>query len=152
MITNDLPLELKTCLRAKRIACNSAVYMELSSGSRQVNVFWERLVETAAAATPACFRTVCETFFRQRIFSNKLWIKLFVCFRVSCVLLYFVRSKRTVGAESIEGAMSKEGASSVRFRLFLDFSRCGRMRMPRGGIFDSDSSNNLMFSVSKTQL
>ena len=62
------------------------------------------------------------------------------------------KSKRTAGAESFQGAISNEGASSVRFRSSLDFSRCGRMRMPRGGIFDSDSSNNLMFSGSKTQL
>ena len=40
----------------------------------------------------------------------------------------------------------------VRLRSSLDFSKCGKMQMPRGGIFNSDSSNNLMFSGSKTQL
>ena len=66
--------------------------------------------------------------------------------------LNLVKSKRTVEAESIQGTMSTEVASSIRFRLILDFSRCGRMRMPRGGIFDFDYSNNLMFSGSKIQL
>ena len=47
--------------------------------------------------------------------------------------------------------MSSEGASSIRFKLILDFSRCSRMQMPRDGIFNSNSSNNLMFSGSKTQ-
>ena len=42
--------------------------------------------------------------------------------------------------------MFKEGASSIRFRLILDFSKWGKMRMPRGGIFDSDSLNSLTFS------
>ena len=40
-------------MRAKRIALNSAVYTELSSGSRHVKGFLIRLVDTAAAATPS---------------------------------------------------------------------------------------------------
>ena len=48
--------------------------------------------------------------------------------------------------------MSNDRASSVRLRSSLDFSRCDRRRMPRGGIFDSDSSNNLMFLGSKTTI
>ena len=55
-------------------------------------------------------------------------------------------SKRTAGTESLQGTMSNEGASSTKFRLSLDFSKWGRMRMPRGGTFDSDTSNNLVFS------
>ena len=48
--------------------------------------------------------------------------------------------------------MSNEGASSTRFRLSLDFSKWGRMQRPRGGTFNSNSSNNLVFSGSKMQL
>ena len=40
-------------MRAKRIALNSAVYIELSSGSRYVKGFLIRFVDTAAAATPS---------------------------------------------------------------------------------------------------
>ena len=60
-------------------------------------------------------------------------------------------SRQTAGTESFQGTMSNKGALSTRFRLSLDFSKWGRMRMPRGGTFDSDSSNNLVFSGSKTQ-
>ena len=48
--------------------------------------------------------------------------------------------------------MSNGEASSNRFRLSLDFSKWGIMRMPRGGTFDSAASDNLVFSGSKTQL
>ena len=54
--------------------------------------------------------------------------------------------------ESFQEMMSNGEASSTRFRLSLDFSKCGRMRMPRGGTFDSDASNNLVFSGSKAKL
>ena len=54
--------------------------------------------------------------------------------------------------ESFQGMMSNEGALSTRFRLSLDFSKWGIMWMPGGGTFDSDSSNNLVFSGSETQL
>ena len=40
-------------MRVKRIALNSAVYIELSSGSRQVKGLLICLVDTAAAATPS---------------------------------------------------------------------------------------------------
>ena len=40
-------------MKAKRIALNSAVYIELSSGSRHVKVFLIRFVDIAAAATPS---------------------------------------------------------------------------------------------------
>ena len=39
--------------------------------------------------------------------------------------LNFVKSKRTVGAESVQGAMSKEETSSTRFRFILDFTASG---------------------------
>ena len=54
--------------------------------------------------------------------------------------------------ESFQGMMSNGEASSTRFWLSLDFSKWGIMWMPRGGTFDFDSSNNLVFSGSKTQL
>ena len=77
------------------------------------------------------------------------------CLYISGFVVSFLklaRSKRTAGTESFKGTMSNDGASSTKFRLSLDFSKWGRMRMPRSGTFDSDSSNNLVFSGSKTQL
>ena len=77
------------------------------------------------------------------------------CLYISGFVVSFsklARSKRTAGTESFQGTMSNEGASSTKFRLSLYFSKWGRMRMPRGGTFDSDSSNNLVFLGSKTQL
>ena len=53
-------------MRAKRIARNSAVYIELSSGSRQVNDLLIRLVDSAAAVTPY---SVLEP--SMKIFSDK---------------------------------------------------------------------------------
>ena len=52
-IKNDFSFEEQTCFRAKIIAPNFAIYMELSSGRRQEKGFRECFVETAAAATPA---------------------------------------------------------------------------------------------------
>ena len=126
--------------------------MELSSGRQEVNGFRECLVETAAAATPiSVLEPSVKIFFRRMIFGNEWQIKLFIRFRVVS-FLNLAKSRRTAGAESFQGAMSDERASSIRLRSSLDFSRCDRRRMPRGGIFDSDSSNNLMFLGSKTQL
>ena len=64
--SNDFPLEQETCLRAKSIPRNSAVYIELLSGSRQVKGLLIRLVDTAAAATPS---SVLEP--SVKMFSNK---------------------------------------------------------------------------------
>ena len=73
-----------------------------------------------------CFGTISEDFLRQRIFGNELQIKLFLCFWVSCVFYFKLgKSRRTAGAESFQEAMSNEGASSVRLRSSLDFSKCG---------------------------
>lgn len=43
-------------------------------------------------------------------------MKLFEALRVSRVFLNLVRSNRTVGAESVKGAMSKQEASSINLR------------------------------------
>ena len=128
-------------MRAKRIALNSAVYIELSSGCRQVKGLLIHLVDTAAAA-PSSVLQPSVIFFSDKGYSeisckqNCLYISGFV---VS--FLKLVKSRRTAGTESFQGTMSNEGASSTRFRLSLDFSKWGRMQMPRGGTFDSESSN-----------
>ena len=70
------------------------------------------------------------------------FVLFFVCLFV-CIFCIFDKSRRTVAFERVQGVMSKEEASSIRFRLILDFSKWGRMRMPTGGIFDSDLSCNL---------
>ena len=49
----DFSLEQQTCFRAKSIAHNYAVSIELSSGWQQVKDFGEFLVETTTAVTPA---------------------------------------------------------------------------------------------------
>ena len=75
-------------------------------------------METTAAATPS-------TVFQPsvNIFSDKGYSEM--CCKYNCLYVSglvvsffnFVKTKRTVGAESIQGAMSNEGASSIRFRL-----------------------------------
>ena len=138
----------------KIIARNSAVYMEELPGRQQVKRFLGMFHgDSRSCDSCLCFGTISKDFLWQRIFGNELHINLFLCFWVSCVFYFkLAKSRRTAGAESFQEAMSNEGASSVRLRSSLDFSKCGKMQMPRGGIFNSDSSNNLMFSGSKTQL
>ena len=110
-------------------------------------------MDIAAAARPSSVLEPSVNFFSDKGYSeisckqSCLYISGFV---VS--FLKLARSKQTAGTESFQGTMSKEGASSTKFRLSLDFSKWGRMWMPRGGTFDSNSSNNLVFSGSKTQL
>ena len=114
-------------MRAKRIALNSAVYIELSSGSRQVKGLLIRLVDIAAAATPS---SVLEPWVKT--ISDKGYSEIsckWSCLYISGFVVSFlklVRSKRTAGTESFQGTMSNEGASSTRFRLSLDFSKWGK--------------------------
>ena len=84
-IKKDSSWEQHICFRVKGIARNnyySALYMELLSGRWQIKGLLEHFVETASWL---CFRTICEKKFQQRIFWNKLQIKMFVCFWVSCI-------------------------------------------------------------------
>ena len=71
-------------MRAKRIARNTAVYIELSSGSRQVKGLLIRLVDTAAAATPSSVLEPLVNFFSDKRYS-KLQTELFIYFRVCCI-------------------------------------------------------------------
>ena len=71
-------------MRAKRIALNSGVYIELSSGSRQVKGLLIRLVDTAAAATPSSVLEPSVKNISDKGYS-KLQIDLFVYFRVCCI-------------------------------------------------------------------
>ena len=121
-------------MRAKRIARNSAVYIELSSGSRQVKGFINSFGEYSRRSNSfLCFRTVGDFFFSSKGYSE-------ISFKQNCLyisgfavsFLKLVKSRRTAGTESFQGTMSNEGASPTRFRLSLDFSKWGRMRMPRG--------------------
>ena len=78
------------------------------------------------------------------------------CLPVSGSLAPFMnlfKSKWTVGAESIQGAMSKEGALSIRFRLILDSSKWGKRErtIERGyerGFQDSRQGKEIRYSWS----
>ena len=88
-------------------------------------------METAAAATPASvFEPSVDKPVNRTVCMFPGWLYLFS---------NLVRSNRTVGVENVQEVMSREEASSIKFRLILDFSQWGGMRMPRSGIFDSDS-------------
>ena len=73
------------------------------------------------------------------------WIKLYICFRVCCIFLKVVRSKRTVGVASVHGSVSSKDTSPIKrwSRVFVVVVIV---------VSVGDFSNKLVFSSSKTQL
>ena len=103
---------------------------------------------TAAAATPLSeFEPTVKILWKSGYSSTSFKWNCFYVTGSDGSFLKVARSRRTEGTGSVQGAVLRTDTSSIRPRIIPDFSKCGKIRRPRGGIFVGMSRKGSRFVI-----